>query len=99
MSNLLSTICGYVDDYVGAIRLMTAQGVKYLSYAAGRHLQLSAIGTCSACSWCCSRCLRRGGSMDGSTGSSGDRSGVRGDFFVSRRRTKEHRAHSPGQCD
>ena len=27
------------------IRLMIAQGLKYLSYSAGRHLQFSAIGT------------------------------------------------------
>ena len=42
----------YIPTIVGVwliswalIRLMTAQGMKYLSYAAGRHLQLSAIGT------------------------------------------------------
>ncbi len=42
----------YIPTIVGVwlvawalIRLMTAQGVKYLSYAAGRHLQFSAIGT------------------------------------------------------
>lgn len=53
---LLSASAGaqatYIPTIVGTwmimwalIRLMTAQGVKYLSYAAGRHLQLSAIGT------------------------------------------------------
>ena len=53
---LLSASAGaqatYIPTIVGVwliswalIRLMTAQGVKYLSYAAGRHLQLSAIGT------------------------------------------------------
>ena len=42
----------YIPTIVGVwlvawalIRLMTAQGMKYLSYAAGRHLQFSAIGT------------------------------------------------------
>ena len=42
----------YIPTIVGVwlvawalIRLMTAQGVKYLSYAAGRHLQFSAIGS------------------------------------------------------
>ncbi len=42
----------YIPTIVGVwliawalIRLMTAQGLKYLSYAAGRHLQFSAIGT------------------------------------------------------
>lgn len=41
----------YIPTIVGVwliawalIRLMTAQGLKYLSYAAGRHLQFSAIG-------------------------------------------------------
>ena len=43
--NLHPDHCGCVDDYVALIRLMTAQAMKYLSYAAGRHLQLSAIGT------------------------------------------------------
>mgnify|MGYP000917028341 len=42
----------YIPTIVGVwlvawalIRLMTAQGIKYLSYAAGRHLQFSAIGS------------------------------------------------------
>ena len=42
----------YIPTIVGVwlvawalIRLMTAQGMKYLSYAAGRHLQFSAIGS------------------------------------------------------
>ena len=42
----------YIPTIVGVwliawalIRLMTAQAMKYLSYAAGRHLQFSAIGT------------------------------------------------------
>lgn len=42
----------YIPTIVGVwliawalIRLMTAQGLKYLSYAAGRHLQFSAIGS------------------------------------------------------
>ena len=42
----------YIPTIVGVwliawalIRLMTAQGLKYLSFAAGRHLQFSAIGT------------------------------------------------------
>lgn len=42
----------YIPTIVGVwliswalIRLMIAQGLKYLSYAAGRHLQFSAIGT------------------------------------------------------
>ena len=42
----------YIPTLVGVwlvawalIRLMTAQGMKYLSYAAGRHLQFSAIGS------------------------------------------------------
>ena len=53
---LLSASAGaqatYIPTIVGVwliawalIRLMTAQAMKYLSYAAGRHLQLSAIGT------------------------------------------------------
>ena len=53
---LLSASAGaqatYIPTIVGVwliawalIRLMTAQGLKYLSFAAGRHLQLSAIGT------------------------------------------------------
>lgn len=42
----------YIPTIVGVwliawalIRLMTAQGMKYLSFAAGRHLQFSAIGS------------------------------------------------------
>ena len=42
----------YIPTIVGVwlvawalIRLMTAQGIKHLSYAAGRHLQFSAIGS------------------------------------------------------
>ena len=42
----------YIPTIVGVwliawalIRLITAQGMKYLSYAAGRHLQFSAIGS------------------------------------------------------
>lgn len=42
----------YIPTIVGVwliswalIRLMIAQGLKYLSYSAGRHLQFSAIGT------------------------------------------------------
>ena len=42
----------YIPTIVGVwliswalIRLMIAQGLKYLSYSAGRHLQVSAIGT------------------------------------------------------
>ena len=53
---LLSASAGaqatYIPTIVGVwlimwalIRLMTAQAMKYLSYAAGRHLQFSAIGT------------------------------------------------------
>ena len=53
---LLSASAGaqatYIPTIVGVwliawalIRLMTAQGLKYLSFAAGRHLQFSAIGT------------------------------------------------------
>ena len=53
---LLSASAGaqatYIPTIVGVwliswalIRLMTAQGLKYLSYSAGRHLQFSAIGT------------------------------------------------------
>ena len=53
---LLSASAGaqatYIPTIVGVwlvawalIRLMTAQGMKYLSYGAGRHLQFSAIGT------------------------------------------------------
>ena len=53
---LLSASAGaqatYIPTIVGVwliawalIRLMAAQGLKYLSFAAGRHLQLSAIGT------------------------------------------------------
>ena len=53
---LLSASAGaqatYIPTIVGVwlvawalIRLMTAQGMKYLSYAAGRHLQFSAIGS------------------------------------------------------
>ena len=53
---LLSASAGaqatYIPTIVGVwliswalIRLMTAQGLKYLSYSAGRHLQFSAIGS------------------------------------------------------
>lgn len=53
---LLSASAGaqatYIPTIVGVwliawalIRLMTAQGLKYLSFAAGHHLQFSAIGT------------------------------------------------------
>lgn len=53
---LLSASAGeqatYIPTIVGVwliawalIRLMTAQGLKYLGFAAGRHLQFSAIGT------------------------------------------------------
>lgn len=53
---LLSASAGaqatYIPTIVGVwliawalIRLMTAQGLKYLSFAAGRHLQFSAMGT------------------------------------------------------
>ena len=53
---LLSASAGaqatYIPTIVGVwliswalIRLMTAQGLKYLSYSAGRHLQFSPIGT------------------------------------------------------
>ena len=53
---LLSASAGaqatYIPTIVGVwliswalIRLMIAQGLKYLSYSAGRHLQFSAIGT------------------------------------------------------
>ena len=44
-ATFIPTIVGTWMIMRALIRLMTAQGVKYLSYAAGRHLQLSAIGT------------------------------------------------------
>ena len=44
-ATFIPTIVGTWMIMWALIRLMTAQGVKYLSYAAGRHLQLSAIGT------------------------------------------------------
>ena len=55
-ATFIPTIVGTWMIMWALIRLMTAQGVKYLSYAAGRHLQLSAIGTLIlGFSWCCSR--------------------------------------------
>ena len=44
-ATFIPTIVGTWMIMWALIRLMTAQGVKYLSYAAGRHLQFSAIGT------------------------------------------------------
>ena len=44
-ATFIPTIVGTWMIMWALIRLMTAQGVKYLSYGAGRHLQLSAIGT------------------------------------------------------
>ena len=41
----IPTIVGVWLIALALIRLMTAQGLKYLSFAAGRHLQFSAIGT------------------------------------------------------
>lgn len=79
-ATFIPTIVGTWMIMWALIRLMTAQGMKYLSYAAGRHLQTlrywypySGLARGAV-----PDNLRRGGSMDGSTGSSGDRSGIRG---------------------
>lgn len=44
-ATFIPTIVGTWMIMWALIRLMTAQGLKYLSFAAGRHLQFSAIGT------------------------------------------------------